>query len=557
MRKMLALLLAIVMVCSLAGCNKPTPTPAPSQTEQPSTKEDATKTDPAPSSEPEPTQEPTPQIQKGGNLNWVYYNKPKTLDPSKDTGFWNYAWTTLAYESPLCRDTEGNIRPQVCDFELSDDQLTLKLWVRDGVTFHDGSAVEIDDVIASIQRTVHKSPRQYVKPFIKDIQVDKGVATITFTEYNEKTLYYITCNNPFLAVMPKEIAEKYSEESGEFIKTVADAIGTGPYKFTDFVEGVSVSLERYEGYVPVKEGYTGFAAPKNAYLDSITVYANTDPSTSTLALLDGQYDLFSDVPSDFDAQLQAKGIKSLDKPGSSGAVFYFNTFGKGLAAKNADMRKAIMAAIDVPEFVSYMTDGKITTGGFCPATDEAYQTDVFSTADYMGEDNIELAKKYLAAAGYNGEEVQLAFSSAYDNVATLLANYLKAAGINYKVTMMESGTVSEFYGDPNNAWDIYYTNPSMNSTPTLLSATLMETNYNSPEKDALWKELQSLTVGSKEYMDKWKELSEKMVDDCAVIFLHMNPIVWSFHPDLHIEYEGSSPYWFNSYWDNPSEHGKK
>ena len=66
MRKMLALLLAIVMVCSLAGCNKPTPTP--SQSEQPSTKEEATKTEPAPSSEPEPTQEPTPQIQKGGNL---------------------------------------------------------------------------------------------------------------------------------------------------------------------------------------------------------------------------------------------------------------------------------------------------------------------------------------------------------------------------------------------------------------------------------------------------------------------------------------------------------
>ena len=493
----------------------------------------------------------------GGHLNWVYYNQPKTLDPSRDTGFWNYAWTSLAYESPLTRDEEGNIRPNVCNFELSEDNLTLKLWVREGVTFHDGSAVEIDDVIASIKRCVHKSPREYVYPFIKDVVIDdKGVATITFTEFNEKTMYYIACVNPFLGVMPMEITEKYSYESEEYIKTVEDAIGTGPYKFTELVESVSVSLERYEGYVPVEEGNTGFAAPKKAYLDSITIHANTDVSTSTMALLAGQYDLFSDVSSDFDAQLQAAGIESLEMPSTSGAVFYFNTFGKGVAAMNADMRKAIMAAIDVPELVSFMTDGKVTSGGFCPATDAAYQTDVFGTADYMGEDDVELAKKYLKAAGYNGEEVQLAFSSAYDDVATLLASYLDAAGINYKVTMMESGTVKEFYDDPNNAWDIYYTNPSTSNTPTLLSTTIIETNYNSAEKDALWKELQGMIYGSPEYLAKWEELADQIVDDCAVVFLHKNIMYWSFHPDLNLEYAGANPYFWNTYWDNPEEHTK-
>ena len=548
MKKLLPLLLVLTMVFTIAAC-----TPADDPTGSSASEPTAT----VGTANPSETTEPADETSKyGGHLNWVYYNKPKNLDPAVSTGSWNYMWTNLAYEAPLTRDAEGNMRPNVCDFELSEDQLTLKLWVREGVTFHDGSAVDIEDVVASIQRCVHKSPRQYVTPYIKDVVIENGVATLTFTEYNEKTFYYIACVNPFIAVMPKEICEKYSHESGEVITNVADAIGTGPYKFTELVTDVSVSLERHDGYIPVEEGYTGFASPKMAYLDSITVIANTDTSASTLALLSGQYDLFSNVSSDFYGPMDAAGIKSLTKSDTSGAVFYFNTFGNGVSAKNADMRKAIMAAIDVPELVSFMTDGLVTSGGFCPATDSIYNTDVFMTADYMGKVDLELAQKYLDAAGYNGEEVQLAFSSAYADVATLLASYLEAAGIKCKVTMMESGTVSEFYGNASNAWDIYYTNPSTSSTPTLLSTTIMDTNYNSAEKDALWKELQGMVVGSNEYKAKWTELAEQMVDDCAVVFLHENHLVWSYQPDLHLEYDGISPYFFNTFWENPEKHGK-
>ena len=553
MKKLLALLLVIVMIISMTACvqtNDPTdPTKTPTNPTNTTTGSQGDPTD--------PTQDPAAleAAKYGGHLDFCVYAKPTRLDPAKATGTWYYMYTNLVYEAPLTRDAEGNIRPNVCNFELSEDQLTLKLWVREGLKFHDGSPVEIEDVVASIRRTVHKSPREFVDGYIQNVEIKDGVATITFKEYNEKTMYYIASVNPLIGVMPKEIAEKYSNESGNFIVDVADAIGTGPYKFTELVDSVSVSVARFEDYIPVEAGYTGYAAPKKAYLDTITFHANTEASTSTLALMDGQYDLFADCPVDFEAQLQAAGIKTLKKTQTSGNVFFMNTRGNGVAA-NANMRKAMMAAIDIPEFVSYMTDGEFTKGGFCPAVDEVYYTDVFEKADYMGEDNVALAKQYMQAAGYNGEKVQLALGSAYANVATLLANYFNAAGINYEITMLESGATKDFYTDKSNAWDIYYTAPSLNNTPTLLSATIMNDDYLGAEKDALLKELQGMVVGSKEYMDKWHELAQQMVDDCAVVFLHPVNVEWAFNSEFNLEYDGISTYLFNSYWTNPANHGK-
>ena len=553
MKKLLALLLAIVMIISMTACMRPNDPTDPTKTpNDPTNAPTGSQGDPT-----DPTQDPAAleAAKYGGHLDFCVYAKPTRLDPAKATGTWYYMYTNLVYEAPLTRDAEGNIRPNVCEFELSEDQLTLKLWVREGLKFHDGSPVEIEDVVASIRRTVHKSPRQFVDGYIQNVEIKDGVATITFKEYNEKTMYYIASVNPLIGVMPKEIAEKYSNESGNFIVDVADAIGTGPYKFTELVDSVSVSVARFEDYIPVEAGYTGYAAPKKAYLDTITFHANTEASTSTLALMDGQYDLFADCPVDFEAQLQAAGIKTLKKTQTSGNVFFMNTRGNGVAA-NANMRKAMMAAIDIPEVVSYMTDGEFTKGGFCPAVDEVYYTDVFEKADYMGEDNVALAKQYMQAAGYNGEKVQLALGSAYANVATLLANYFDAAGINYEITMLESGATKDFYTDKSNAWDIYYTAPSLNNTPTLLSATIMNDDYLGAEKDALLKELQGMVVGSKEYMNKWYELAQQMVDDCAVVFLHPVNVEWAFNSEFNLEYDGISTYLFNSYWTNPENHSK-
>ena len=131
MKKLLALVLAVVMMLSLAACGGGGAGGSGSGSG---------------SGANVPVEE-----RYGGHLN-VPLAKVTSLDPARATGTWNYVWTRLIYEAPLTRDAEGNICPNVCNFELSDDRLTLKLWVREGVKFHDGTDVEIDDVIASVHQ---------------------------------------------------------------------------------------------------------------------------------------------------------------------------------------------------------------------------------------------------------------------------------------------------------------------------------------------------------------------------------------------------------------------
>lgn len=538
--------MAIIMLFTLVACNSAETSKPVEEQKTPQQQEEESAVSSTPVDEDASI--------RGGHLNFAVYSKPQSLDPSYSTGIWRFMFNTMVYESALTRDVDGNICPNVCEFELSDDQLTLKLWVREGMTFHDGSEVEIEDVVASITRNCNKHSKDYIVPFIKSVDVADGVATFTFTEYEEKTLGYIANVQSYLAIIPKEICEKYSAESELVITDLADAIGTGPYKFTDLVPEVSISVERYDGYKPVAEGYSGAAGPKKAYLDSATYYYASDENATALALLSGQYDLFENIPVDYVSQAESAGVLLEKRAFTAGAALTFNTFGNGATAKNVNLRRAILACVDIPEFIDQIQAGGYTIG-CCPVLDEAYYTDAFTTVDWFGEDNIELAKKYLKEANYNGETVKLAIDSNDIKVATMIGAYLDAAGISYEVVSKEETAYKEFIGDPNNDWDFYFWYPTLANTPTMLDNNLLYTNYNSAEKDALIEELRGMVVGSEEYVAKWNELANMMVDDCATAYLATSNLLWFKNQDLNLNYEGKTPYFYNTYWTNPEDHG--
>ena len=297
--------------------------------------------------------------------------------------------------------------------------------------------------------------------------------------------------------------------------------------------------------------------PLKGYLDTITVTLQTDNAASTLALLGGELDILHSTSDDMAEQIERANLKVNWKASTAASTFIFNTFGDSIVNTSADMRKAMIAAIDMDEFVKFMSNGKHDKAGVCPVYDDMYYTDVFEKADYMGAANVQLSKEYQQKAGYNGEVLTMNFPSSYANVATICESYFKAAGINVDIKMMESSAWGELRNDPTGDWLFIYTYPNINSSPTLLSDTLLKTDYNSPEKDALLAELQGMIAGSPEYMAKWYELAEQMVDDCAVIYIRNDGQNWTMHEDLMFDYAGRSAYFFNTYWKNPADHGKK
>ena len=500
----------------------------------------------------------------GGHLNVRITSPPNGLDPLKQTGSFKYLYTTCIFENALTRDAENNIAPGVCDFELSEDLLDLKLWVREGKIFSNGDAVDIYDIEASLNRSMalYSSCNKYVKPFIESMTVEndgsKDILHIVFKSYSDKCMYYLASFQTWAAIMPKEICQKY--ETTYIITNLEDAIGTGPYVYTDIEDSVYVTITKRDDYVPVEGDYTGPAATKYGYMDTMTFWYNTEDATTGMALMNGDYDLAEVLPEEYKDLAAANGFVCESLPSNQSTTITFNTRSTSSPmAKYPSLRKAVLAALDYEDFLVTVTDGAhVMEGpdaGF--VMNNKYDTDAFRTADYYGDSNLELAKQYLDKAyeeGYTGQPVVVVYNTARTDVPTLITHYLGEAGINYKLETMEQITASAFVGDPSNNWDITFTWSSTTDRPSQLPDSVLDSNYKDDYKDQLREQLNVLDPDSQEYMDVWQELAQYTADGAYFGFLARIYWFWWHKDTLHTNDEGTQRYLYNAYWDDPANH---
>ncbi len=544
-KKLLALLLALAMMVGvLAGCG--------------GGKEDTPDgSDPAVESTGGDDAQQLGNGKYGGHLNVRSTARPNGLDPLKQTGTWKYQFTTCVFENALTRDNANNIAPGVCDFELSEDTLTLKLWVREGVKFSNGDPVDIYDVEASIQRSLnlYNSCKNYVTPYVQSMTVEGDTLTLVFSEYQEKVLYYIAAYQTWMAIMPKEICEKYSETF--VIDQVEDAIGTGPYKYSEFVDSVSITMEKNPHYVPLESDRDGFAGPKYGYMDTITFWYCAEDATATTALLDGTYDMVEVIPAEYEAMAESVGLGVQVLPSNQATFVIFNTKSPtGVCAKYPAMRKAVMAAIDYEVLLSKITDDSQTME-FQISVLEQYRTEAFENTDYFGASKQDVVDKYIAEAkaqGYNNEPVQIVASAARNDILTMLADAMDKAGINYELISLEAATYTSYIKDPSNVWDFYFTWLGLPAYPSLMQDAIIKTNWESAERDRILAEMNQHLPETAEYKALAEELAQLIADECPVGFLSLIEWWWWCPTDLHVECDSVQQYVYNTWWENPEEH---
>lgn len=545
--KILALLLAVIMIIGLlAGCGEDAPA-----------NNDPSGNNVDPSQSGDAVQEIT-EPQYGGHLNVHVTSTIIGIDPHKDTTVWRYMYMACIFEPALVRDADNQIQPGVCEYEVSEDGLTVTMWPREGILFHDGTPVEAEDVVASIMRACSfgVTVKEYLAPCIEDAYVEDGKAVFKLNKVDELAWSRLASYQTWAAVMPKEICER---NANTWIVTAEDAIGTGPYKVSKFEASVRVSIERFDDYVAWGHGNTGFAGEKKAYLDSMTFWYNGDYNSSTMAVLSGEYDITDVIEPDYEEMAKDAGVvrKNYGIANNGFVICFNNGGGKNLCAKYPDLRKAVMAAIDMEEWANLVTDGALVMGR-TPVLESTYDTDIFTSADWYGKPNQEAVDKYMAAAkaaGYNGEPLRLISSDSAGEGWTLLTKYLDDADINYKMTFMDAASASEMTTNPEEDWDLKWEYPTLGYTPTTLGDMWLEPDtYISAQRDTLLTELRSLEVGSDAYLAKWEELAQLYVDECSVVSFGVMDWYWNHNNELHCEYEGVCPYFFNAWWSNPQKH---
>jgi peptide/nickel transport system substrate-binding protein len=148
----------------------------------------------------------------------------------------------------------------------TDDGKTYTFNIRDGVKFHDGTALTAADVAASWQEIVSPpegktSARQAFYTMVDKVEAPDA-STVVFRLKFATTAFLPALADPFAYIYEKAILDK---DPHWYEKNV---MGSGAFKFVSYDAGQSVKGERNPDYyhkgLPYLDGFTAIFAPKLA-----------------------------------------------------------------------------------------------------------------------------------------------------------------------------------------------------------------------------------------------------------------------------------------------------
>lgn len=173
---------------------------------------------------------------------------------------------------------DGSIVPALArSWEISEDGLTYTFTLNEGVTFHDGSAFDAEDVKFALDRINAEGSANAQKALYTSITsvevVDPLTVRLTLKQPDGNLIYNLAWGDAVIV----------APESADGNKT--NPIGTGPFTFTNRVEGDSITLTKNQAYwgTPVQ-------------LESATFRFIADPTAAFAALQAGDVDSFPNFP---------------------------------------------------------------------------------------------------------------------------------------------------------------------------------------------------------------------------------------------------------------------
>jgi len=391
-------------------------------------------------------------------LTVAYPQEPSNLDPVVSTEVPATEPMRNVFETLITQNEKGEPTPMLAEsFEQSKDNKEVTFKLRDGVKFHDGSVMDADDVVASMQRWLeNSSAAQYsFKDATFEKKSDTEVVLQLKTPNSAASLVLSYGESSIPLITTKENAEAASSTP------MKDNIGTGPFTFDAWNKGENLKLERFDDYTPAEGEADGLAGDRTAGFSKLTYEFTPDPSTQIAGLQSGKYDVAETVPYDNYEQLSADSNLVLDQTDKvSLPNLYFNKK-EGLFA-DVDARKALSVGLDREAILkSAYSDKKfyeVANGCMMPQA----LANQWPCADSNRPQTVDTdeAKKLLKKAGYDGESVRIITSRdsgrAYQ-ASTVLQQQLKALGMDAKLENYDYATLNS-KRDESSSWELIVIN---------------------------------------------------------------------------------------------------
>lgn len=257
-------------------------------------------------------------IKEGGTLRWIPQASIANLDPIRNTAFVSRMVMTQIYDFPFAWDENLAAGDQMVDsWSLSADALTYTFNLRDDLMFHDGTAVDSGDVVASLMRW---STAVGTASQIWSLFGDPSLERVDSKTYKIKGTQPFGLFVNYSAQIPSYVIPKSLADSLEPEDINTDYMASGPFKFVEWQPGAKIVMEKFEQYVPRSDPKSGTAGARIVYLDAVEFFEVPDSATRVAALQTKQADFSEGLPNDFyqtlldTAGLEVAQVKRWAKP---------------------------------------------------------------------------------------------------------------------------------------------------------------------------------------------------------------------------------------------------
>ncbi len=425
------------------------------------------------------------------SFTWVSYAEPYSLDYAYAFDYADNQVLSNVCESLLRLNPDYTLSPGLAE---AYDHPTPDTWVytiRDGVTFHDGTPLTADDVVASMSR--HIDPEVGSSWF----STYQNVASIEKTGDRQVTVTMTQADSQFNLGMGGsagviESAATLAEKGSDYGNSTGLVNCTGPFALTEWKSGESVTLTRYDDY---------WDDSLKAKAGEVKILFMNDSNARVNALKSGEVDGGFMIPTDAIAQLQASG---------KGDVYFgLNTAVGSLIVSNLDgplgdvrVRQALLMAMDrkgildaAAKGYGEVTNALTTQSVWVGASDAAVKNAFDGLEEYPYD--VEAAKKLIDEAGVAGEEVVIATAPIGNDFAVIsqaAAAAAQAIGLKATIQTVSPNAYTALFSDPSarEGVDLFYTSWYLSSPDPLEMYGVLRTgefsnygNWSDPDFDAL------------------------------------------------------------------------
>ena len=198
----------------------------------------------------------------------------------------NQTMSYILFANLVQLDEEMNYEPYLADsFWMSEDGLSLSFRIREGMNWHDGVPVTVDDVIWTYELSVNDdiayANRAYFQYVTRAVRVDDRTVRFEFSEAHSDAPMDFTEWSP----MPKHLLENIPPADIRNAPFNRNPVGNGPFRFVSWQSNQQVVFEANPDFV--------LGRP---HLDRIVVRVIPEQTTELTELLTGGIDFMRAVP---------------------------------------------------------------------------------------------------------------------------------------------------------------------------------------------------------------------------------------------------------------------